>query len=65
MVKLASQLTRAYLWWGNAGKMSIATQVVSDFVTTFDGPNSTARVLSAQGKPALVYTYKMRFTRSM
>ena len=45
--------------------MSIATQVVSDFVTTFDGPNSTARVLSAQGKPALVYTYKMRFTRSM
>jgi hypothetical protein len=45
------------------GETHAATQVVSDFVTTFDGPNSTARVLSAQGKPALVYTYKMRFTR--
>lgn len=65
----ASRCLTKYKWRTAAmagdGPAIVATQVVSDFVTTFDGPNSTARVLSAQGKPALVYTYKMRFTRSM
>jgi hypothetical protein len=46
------------------GERGAATQVVSDFNTTFEGPDSIGRVLSAQGKPALVYTYKMRFQRS-
>ena len=37
-----------------------ATQVVSDFVTAFEGAE---RVLEAQGRPSLVYTYKLSFQR--
>jgi len=40
----------------------IATQVVSDFVTVFDGE---ARVFEAQGRPSIVYTYRMSFQRTL
>jgi hypothetical protein len=39
-----------------------ATQVVSDFVTVFDGE---ARVFEAQGRPSIVYTYRMSFQRTL
>lgn len=44
----------------NGGPVIVATQVVSDFVTAFEGAE---RVLEAQGRPSLVYTYKLSFQR--
>ncbi|EFN51116.1 hypothetical protein CHLNCDRAFT_55281 [Chlorella variabilis] len=46
---------------GGGGVQIVATQVVSDYLTAFDDP---AAMMEAQGRPVVVYTYRMAFRRS-
>jgi len=60
----ASQCFTKYKWRSRAeaertgGPVIVATQVVSDYLTPFDGEE---RMISAMNKPVAVYTYRMSF----
>ncbi|KAI8471550.1 MAG: hypothetical protein J3K34DRAFT_520489 [Monoraphidium minutum] len=62
----ASQCFTKYLYRDEAaaatdgGPAIVATQVVSDYLTPYDGE---AAYLAARNQPVAVYTYKMAFTR--
>jgi hypothetical protein len=63
----ASQCFTKYLWRDEAaaavtsgGPAIVATQVVSDYLTPYDGE---MEFMKAGNKPVVVYTYKMAFTR--
>lgn len=65
-VKSSRCLTK-YKWRDEAaaraagGPTIVATQVVSDFLTAFDGVQAT---LESQGEPVVVTTYRLTFTRA-
>jgi hypothetical protein len=62
----ASQCFTKYKWRdaeeaaGGGGVQIVATQVVSEFLTSFD---DNALFMRSMGKPVVVYTYKMSFVR--
>jgi len=60
----ASRCLTKYKWRttveSQGGPSIVATQVVSDFPTSFEGAEV---VLQAQGRPEIVYTYKMTFQK--
>ncbi|KAI3431864.1 hypothetical protein D9Q98_010615 [Chlorella vulgaris] len=64
----ASQCFTKYHWRteaeaarGGTGVQVVATQVVSDYLTSYDDP---AALLGAMGQPVVVYTYRMAFRRA-
>ncbi|PSC69239.1 hypothetical protein C2E20_7188 isoform B [Micractinium conductrix] len=64
----ASQCYTKYKWrseeaaalGGGGGVQIVATQVVSDYLTAFDDAQA---MMAAQGRPVVVYTYRMAFRR--
>ena len=63
----ASQCFTKYLWRdegskavSGGGPAIVATQVVSDYLTPFDGE---MEFMKAGNKPVVIYTYKMAFAR--
>ncbi|KAK9840049.1 hypothetical protein WJX74_002564 [Apatococcus lobatus] len=60
----ASQCFTKYKWRSEAssqgGPAIVATQVVSDYLTAYDGEGLSIR---AQNRPVTIYTYKMAFRR--
>lgn len=63
----ASQCFTKYKWRteaaaaGSGGPQIVATQVVSDYLTPYDGE---AMMLRAKNRPVVVYTYNMAFRRA-
>lgn len=66
----ASQCYTKYHWrseaaagaGGGGGVQIVATQVVSDYLTSFDDP---MMMMQAKGSPIVVYTYRMSFRRRL
>ncbi|KAK9812762.1 hypothetical protein WJX72_003291 [[Myrmecia] bisecta] len=64
----ASQCYTKYKWRDerqaavDGGPAIVATQVISDYLTAYDGE---MRLLQAQNKPVVVYTYRMTFRRDL
>ena len=63
----ASQCFTKYKWRSpeqaaqTGGPLIVATQVVSDYLTPYDGEGM---MLRAQNRPVVVYTYTMTFRRA-